>query len=248
MASTDTRYELYYWPSIQGRGEYVRLVLEAAEVPYVDVARLSKEEGGGVDVMMAFMKGKREGAVPFAPPFVRAGELVVAQTAHACHFVARRAGLVPGDEASELAALQHALTIADLVAEAHDTHHPVGTNLYYEDQKDEARRRAESFRDHRMPKFLGYFERLATHSASRDVPHLVGTALSYVDLSLFQTLEGLAYAFPNAFQRLAPKIPRLLALRDVVASHRPIARYLSSDRRIAFNEHGIYRRYPELDP
>ncbi len=234
-------FELYYWPGIPGRGEYPRLALEAAGAPYVDVAR----EPGGMKRMTAFLRGAHDGLLPFAPPFLRVGDLVVSQTALACDVVARRVGLVPEDEPSRLEALSLALTVADLVAEVHDTHHPVGSGLYYEDQRPEAARRAEQLRDARLPKFLGYFERVL--DGHRSV-HLVGDALSYVDLSVFHTIEGLRYAFPNAMGALEPRIPRLCALRDEVAAHPRVAGYLGSGRRLAFNEEGIFRHYPELDP
>ncbi|MFW6052143.1 MAG: glutathione S-transferase [Myxococcota bacterium] len=236
-------HQLYYWPGIPGRGELVRLVLEEAGVPYVDVAREPASRGGGMAAIERLLAGEGEGALPFAPPVLKVGALVVAQTAHINHFVACRSGLAPSDEAGRLAALQHALTLADLVMEAHDVHHPVGVSLYYEDQKDEARRRAAVFRDERMPKFLGYFERVLSRSGEG----LVG-AHSYVDLMLFQVLEGLAYAFPNAFGRVGPQVPRIAALRERVAKRPRIAAYLASDRRTPFNEHGIFRHYPELDP
>lgn len=227
------RYELYYWPTIQGRGEFVRLVLEEAGAKYVDVAR----EPHGVKTMMKVMK-ETEAPQPFAPPFLRAGKLTIAQTANICAFVAAKHGLVPDDEGSRAHAMQLQLTVADVVAEAHDTHHPISTGLYYEDQKPAAKKRAKAFREERMPKFLGYFERALQGD------YLLGE-FSYVDLSLFQLLSGLEYAFPRAYERVAGK--KLLALRDRVAARPRIAAYLASKRRIPFNEDGIFRRYPELD-
>jgi glutathione S-transferase len=227
------RYELYYWPTIQGRGEFVRLVLEEAGAKYVDVAR----EPHGTKTMMTAMK-EAEGTPPFAPPFLRAGKLTISQTANICAFLAARHGLVPDDEPSRLHAMGLQLTIADVVVEAHDTHHPISVGLYYEDQKAAAKKRSKAFRDERIPKFLHYFER------AMQGDHLLGD-FSYVDLSLFQLLSGLEYAFPKAFARIASK--RLLALRDRVAERPRIAAYLSSPRRIPFNEDGIFRHYPELD-
>lgn len=242
MAAT-SRYELYYWPSIQGRGEFVRLVLEEAGVPYTDVARAK----GGLARMMAFLEdGARRARAhrPFAPPFLRVGDLVIGQTANILAFLAARHGLVPDDEAGRLRASELQLTIADLVAEVHDTHHPIAASLYYEDQRREARKRAAVFVRERMPKFLGYFERVLVRNGGE---HLVGDALSYVDLSTFQVLAGLGYAFPHALARLAPSIPQLLALRDRVAARPRVAAYLASRRRLPFNESGIFRHYPELD-
>jgi glutathione S-transferase len=240
---TAPTYELYYWPGIQGRGEFVRLALEEAGAAYVDVARLPEPKGGGARALMKKMRHSG-GLEPFAPPFLVAGDLVVAQTANILLYLGPRLGLVPDDEASRLRAHQIQLTVTDLVAEAHDTHHPVATGLYYEDQKPEAKKRAASFVAERMPKYLHYFERILSANGGR---HLVGDALSYPDLSMFQLLSGLAYAFPRATAGLAPSVPRLLALRDAVAARPRIAAYLTSSRRLPFNEDGIFRHYPELD-
>jgi glutathione S-transferase len=244
-------YELYYWPSIQGRGEFIRLALEAAGAAYVDVARLPQRQGGGTRALFALLDGEGDGVLPFAPPILRHEGLVIAQTANILAYLGPRLGLVPRDEASRVAAAQHQLTIADFVVEAHDVHHPLGVDLYYEDQKPESHRRARLFVSSRMPKFLGYFEKLlqrnqAAHKGAGG--HVLGKALSYVDLSLFQLASGLEYAFPHAMKRLAPKIPRLLAVREGVAAEPRVAAYLASDRRIPFNEDGIFRHYPELDP
>jgi glutathione S-transferase len=237
-----TPYELFYWPSIQGRGEFVRLALEEAGADYVDVARRPESQGGGVGAMMKLLRGP--GIGPFAPPFLRSGALVISQTANILLYLGPRHGLVPNDEASRMHAHQMQLTIADFVAEVHDTHHPIGSSLYYEDQKSEARRRAELFVRERIPKYLGHFERAAEASAG---PYVFGDEVSYVDLSLFQLLQGLGYAFPLATARIAPKAPALVALCDRVRARTRIAAYLASPRRLAFNEDGIFRRYPELD-
>ena len=235
-----TTYELYYWPSIQGRGEFIRLALEEAGAPYVDVAR-------GPAGVRALLEVLNEAAAipPFAAPFLRSGPLTIAQMPNILLYLAPRHGLVPADEASRIAANQLMLTIADLVNEVHETHHPVATGLYYEDQKPEAARRAKGFLAERVPKFLGYFEAILERAPGKR--HLVGDALSYVDLAQFQMIEGLEYAFPHAMKKLAPKIPRLLALRDMVAARPRIKAYLASERRLPFNEQGIFRHYPELD-
>lgn len=241
-SKSPARYGLYYWPQIQGRGEFVRLALEEAGAPYVDVAR-RRGPKGGVPAMMKLLRARPGALEPLAPPFLRAGRLLIAQTANILAFLGPRHGLVPDDEASRLRALQLQLTIADLVAEVHDTHHPVDTGRYYEDQRPEARRRAAAFRSERLPKFLGYFERALQRAGN----HLVGRRLSYVDLSAFQVVCGLEYAFPRALARLAPQVPLLLRLRDRVAARPRIRAYLGSERRIPFNEMGIFRHYPELD-
>jgi glutathione S-transferase len=240
------RYELYYWPDIQGRGEFVRLALEAAEADYVDVARESSRKGMGVSAMMHMLESTSETCVPFAPPFLKAGDQIVGQTANILLFLGARHGLAPVDEAGRLWAHQLQLTVADFVVEIHDTHHPISGNLYYEDQMQEAAMRTEDFIKHRLPKFLGYFGTVLAHNP-HDGGFMVGDELSYVDLSMFQLIEGLRYAFPHAMARIAPKHARLIELHDRVAAHPPIARYLASKRRIPFNDAGIFRHYAELD-
>lgn len=221
-------YRLYYWPSIQGRGEFIRLALEDAGAGYDDVAR----GPNGVAAMMRVMERHHV----FAPPFLVHGKVVVGQTANILFYLGPRLGLAPKSEAARLWLHQQQLTVADWLVEVHDTHHPIGSGLYYEEQKREARRRAEDFRKHRMPKFLDYFETLERPRAA-----------TYLDLSLFQMIEGLRYAFPRAMRTWERKIPRLLALRDRIARRPRLAAYLNSERRIPFNEQGIFRQYPELD-
>ena len=233
------RYELYYWPEIQGRGEFVRLALEEAGADYVDVAR---RRGYGAGAMMKMMdSGARP---PYAPPFLKAGKLVIAQTASILQYLGPRLRLVPRSEADRLWAHQLQLTITDLVLEVHNTHHPISNELYYEDQKPAAKRYAQEFWRNRVPKFLGYFEDILTKSRG---PYVFGRKVSTVDLSLFQIVEGLRYAFPKRMKRFEKQIPRLVALHDHVAERPRIAAYLQSERRIPFNEWGIFRAYKELD-
>jgi glutathione S-transferase len=234
------RYQFYYWPEIQGRGEFVRLALEDAGASYDDVARKS----GGMDKMMAMMRSGREAHPPFAPPFLKAGKVVVAQVANILFYLGPPLKLGPRDEAGRLWLHQLQLTVTDFVAEIHDTHHPVGTGLYYEDQKPEAKRYAESFLDGRAPKYLGYFEAVLKKSGG---PYLLGRKLTYVDLSVFQLVEGLRYAFPKAMKGIERKLPGLLDVHGRVAKRPRIKAYLASSRRIAFNTMGIFRHYPELD-
>ena len=236
------RYELYYWPSIQGRGEFVRLALEDAGADYVDVARRPK----GMSAMMRLMESRAEKHPPFAPPFLKAGKLVIAQTANVLFYLGPRLDLVPRNEASRLWAHQLQLTIADWVAEVHDTHHPIAGSLYYEDQKKEAKRRAADFTAERIPKYLGYFEGILKSNSKRG-DYLLGAKVSYVDLSMFQMVQGLRYAFPRTMARLEPKHPRSIALHDRVVARPRLNAYLSSPRRIPFNEEGIFRHYAELD-
>ena len=232
------RYELYYWPGIQGRGEYVRLALEDIGADYVDVARGPK----GTAAMMAMMD---EGPTPpFAPPFLKAGKLVIGQTANILFYLGSRHGLAPKAEAGRLWVHQLQLTVTDFVVEVHDTHHPIATSLYYEDQKAPAKKRTGEFWDERVPKYLGYFERLLEQNGGS---FLTGRRLTYIDLSLFQLVEGLRYAFPKRMKAFERKIPGLVDLRDRVAARPNIKAYLASERRIAFNEDGIFRHYKELD-
>lgn len=236
------RYELYYWPGIPGRGEFVRLALEAASADYVDVARLSGR-GKGIDAMLRLMNDERLPNRPFAPPFLKAGNLLIAQTANILQYLGPRLGLVPKSEASRLWAHQLQLTVTDFVMEVHDTHHPIAVGLYYREQKAEAKRRTKYFLTNRVPKYLDYFEGVLAANRGR----MVGRSLSYVDLSMFQVLEGLRYAFPKTMAKRERGWPGLVALHDRIAEHSNVAAYLASKRRRPFNESGIFRHYPELE-
>ena len=233
------RYELYYWPSIQGRGEFVRLALEDAGADYADVARGER----GMAAMMRMMEQKG-GTPPFAPPFLKAGKRVIGQTASILLYLGSRHGLAPKAEAGKLWVHQLQLTVTDLVLEIHDTHHPLGPSLYYEDQRGPAKKRTGEFWKERVPKYLGYFEGLVKDNGGF---YLTGRKVSYVDLSLFQIVEGLRYAFPKRMKAFEQEIPGLVGLHDRVASRPNIKAYLNSDRHIAFNEDGIFRHYRELD-
>ena len=230
--------DLWYWPGIQGRGEFVRLVLEGAAIPYRDRAR---EEGA--EALIKDLE-TRQGFKPFAPPYLVDGEFAIAQVAHILAWVTDRHGLGSGDLATDLSLIQLQLTVTDVVAEAHNVHHPVGGDRYYNEQKEEALRAAASFREARMPKYFGYFEDAL---GVNDGPFVLGETWSHVDTSLFQLVEGLTYAFPRRMETLKGQYPRLHAARDAVAKIERVAAYLASGRRIAFNENGIFRHYPELD-
>jgi glutathione S-transferase len=236
-------FELFYWPTIQGRGEFVRLALEEAGADYIDVAREPESKGRGVPALMALLKGGGP-TLPFAPPFLRDGDLLIGQTALILLHLGDRLGLAPSDTAGRLWAHQIQLTIADFVEEVHETHHPIATSLYYEDQKPEALRRAADFRKLRIPKYLGWLERVAERGGG---PWMLGQALSYVDLSVFQVLAGLTYAFPREMTKRAKETPRLHAIAREVENRPRIRTYLDSPRRIAFNTQGIFRHYRELD-
>jgi len=237
-------YKLIYWPFLPGRGEFVRLVLEELGVPYDDVARRPEAEGGGASVVSGHLYGQGDLMPGFAPPYLIDGDLTVAQMPAICHYLGLRHGRVPADEGLRARALQLQLTIADVISEAHATHHPLSSGLYYEDQKDEALRAAATFREQRLPKWIAFFERALQRVGQT---FLLGGEISYADLGLFQLVEGLCYALPNASRHLLDGAPRVTALHQQVGDRPRLAAYLRSERRIAFNEHGIFRRYPELD-
>ncbi|OHV84822.1 glutathione S-transferase [Rhizobium sp. LCM 4573] len=235
-------YELYYWDGIQGRGEFVRLALEEAGARYVDVARGSR----GTATMMDYIHGRHGFDMPFAPPFLKDGDLVISHVANILHYLGPKLGLLPEDEKSRWFAHGLQLTITDFVTEVHDTHHPLGSDDYYEDQKEAAKLRATNFLKYRLPKFMGYFNRVVAANPAGN-GHAVGDRLTHVDLSLFQLAEGLAYAFPHATRNFERDYHHLGRLRDMVRNRPNIAAYLRSDRRLSFNESGIFRHYPELD-
>ncbi len=233
------RYQLFYWSGIQGRGEFVRLALEDAGAPYDDVGRKS----GGMERMMAMMDG-REKRPPFAPPFLKAGKLVIAQVAEILFFLGPKLKLAPGTEADRLWLHQLQLTVTDFVKEIHDTHHPLGGEFYYEGAKPEAKRYTANFLKERAPKYLGYFDTVLKKSRG---PYSLGRKVTYIDLSLFQLIEGLRYAFPAAMKAIECDVPRVVSVHDKVAEREGIKKYLKSPRRLPFSESGIFRHYPELD-
>jgi glutathione S-transferase len=237
-------YELYYWPWSQGRGEFVRLALEEAGADYIDVGRLPEAEGGGPPAIMALMNAPDLKTPPFAPPFLKAGDLIIGHTANILMFIGAHHALAPADEAGRLWTHQLQLSVTDFVKEIHDTHHPIGAAFYYEEQLAEAKRYTDNFWKLRVPKFLTYFENVL---ARNDGYHLVGSAVTYADLSLFEIVAGLRFAFPRAMARLEATAPRVVALHDAVMQRPRIAAYLASPRRLEFNDKGVFRRYPELD-
>ena len=240
------KYELYYWPYIQGRGEFVRVALEDAGADYNDVARGREEDGEGTPALLSIMNSKDAERPPFAPPFLKAGKLVIAQTANILLYLGEKEGLAPASAAGRHWANEIQLNLADFLVEAHDTHHPIAKSLYYEDQKPESKRRSELFIKERIPKFLGWYEKLLERNGSKK-GWLIGAKLSYPGLSLFQVVEGLRYALPKAMKTAEKNCPRVVELHDKVAARPNIKAYLASPRRIPFNERGIFRNYPELD-
>jgi glutathione S-transferase len=237
-------YQLYYWPMIQGRGEFVRLLLEDTDQPYRDVARMDPAQGGGIPAMKRLLTDMDYG---FAPPVLKAGDLLLSQTILICQFLARLHDRMPAGEQEQWRAGHLALTAYDFAVETHNVHHPLGPSLYYEQQRDEAQRAASAFLEHRLPKFLGFYDSCLQSNAERG-PWLIGSQLSYPDLWLFQILEGLCFSFPNAMRRCLRVYPRLGEFRDAVRLRPRLGAYLSSERRIPFNELGLFRHYPELDP
>lgn len=235
-------YQLYYWDGMPGRGEFIRLALEEAGADYVDVVR----GPGGTAAMMEIMESRDEPTIPFAPPFLRDGDVIVSQVANILLYLGPKLGLAPQDEALRYAANGLQLTITDFLVEIHNTHHPIATSLYYEQQEDAAKAYSVFFLKERLPKFLGYFERVLRQNPSGD-KQIIGDRLSYVDLSLFQVIEGLLYAFPRAMRGYATEYRALAAIHETVRERPNIKRYLASDRRLAFNETGLFRHYPELD-
>ncbi len=240
------KYELYYWPSIQGRGEFVRLSLEDAGADYIDVARRPQNDAAGMAGLLQFMDDETVERPAFAPPILKAGKLVIGQTANILLFLGQRHNLAPKSETGRLWAHQLQLTMTDFTGEIHDTHHPVSSNLYYEDQRKEALVKSANFLKFRAPKFLGYFETILERNSSGD-KYLVGARRTYADLSLFQIIDGLRYAYPRNMPRLEKNCPRVAALYQRISGRPRIRAYIKSDRRIAFNEDGLFRNYPELD-
>jgi len=239
-------YQLYYWPGLPGRGEFVRLALEDAGADYDDVGRLPERRGGGAVAVEAALDAEGGPHPAFACPLLKSGRLWIAQTANILFYLGGRHGLAPRDAAGRLWVNQLQLTIADLVMEAHDTHHPISSDLYFEDQRAAAKQRSRAFREQRIPKYLGYFERVLERNAARG-PGLAGRSFTYVDFSLAHVVDGLRYAFPIATARVLEHCPRTVALHDAVFARPRLKRYLGTKRRQAFNETGIFRRYPELD-
>ena len=249
MAAATVRrmsYQLHYWPGLPGRGEFVRLALEATGAAYVDVARGAASPGQGLPAMLALMNDRQAAHRPLAPPFLVDGALVIGQTAAILHYLGPTLKLLPRNEGLRAWTQQIQLTIADMVTEAHDTHHPISTALRYEDQQPEALRRARAFCTERLPRYLAWFEQIVQRNPAGP-RWLVGGRLSYADLSLFQLVAGLQYAFPVAAGRVLAGTPGVLGLCGRVAALPRVAAYLGSPRRLAFNEQGIFRRYPELD-
>lgn len=237
-------YLLVYWPGVPGRGEFVRLALEAGGASYDDLARRSAKDTGGTAIVASYVRGEKSSLTPFAPPILVHRGFTIAQTANILGYLGPRLGLVSTEEKDRLWANQLQLSIMDVVAEVYDTHHPLSMEMTYEEQKEAAAARAAAFREGRLVKWLKYLQRALDDNGGQ---WMVGRSLSYVDLSVFQLVAGLRYAFPNAMAAAEGEVGGLMALRDRVVALPRVADYLGSPRRLNFNENGIFRRYPELD-
>lgn len=240
------RYELYYWPGILGRGEFVRLSLEDAGADYIDIVSDTDKDAGGLDAVSRGLEFEDNARAPFAPPYLRAGDIEVSHVANILQFLGPRLGLAPAGEADRLWCHGLQLTLTDFVTEIHDTHHPLGPGLYYEEQRAEADCRSAVFIEARLPRFLDYFESVLAANPDGDC-WLVRDACSTADLSLFQIVAGLDYALPRVMASQSGRIRRVRALVERVAERDRLAAYLASPRRARFNTDGIFRHYPELD-
>ncbi|KAK3301450.1 glutathione S-transferase [Chaetomium fimeti] len=246
-SAKDVPYNLVYWPGIPGRGEHIRLALEEAGAEYTDTE-------GGVDEVLTTIKDPGDEINPpvFAPPILKHGELTISQTSNILLYLAPRLGLVQDVDQNPDALYRVnslALTALDgLSNEPHDCHHPISSGLYYEDQKEESKRRSEDYVKNRLPKFLSYFERVLASKSSGDGPWLHGGSLTYADLVLFQCVDGLKFMFPKATAKLEKegKHVGVFALHRAVGERPRIAAYLKSPRRQKYSD-GIYRYYEELD-
>ncbi|EJU05030.1 glutathione S-transferase C-terminal-like protein [Dacryopinax primogenitus] len=248
-------YILHYWGGIPGRGEYVRLAFEYAGVSYTDSNDSAK-----------LLKTLRSTSPShFAPPMLELPNgKILSQTPAILNYLAPKLGLagekgnllknaVEDDDEREEAEFERSivnqlvLTALDLCVEAHDSHHPIASSLYYEDQKQEALRRAEDFLKLRIPKYLAHFEEtLRKNKVSHS--HLVGKTTTTADLVLFHVVDGLLYAFPRRMGALdkGGKYKRVLKLHEKIMAEGGIKEYVESGRRRKFGV-GLFRHYPELD-
>ena len=245
-------YHLIYWPGIPGRGEHVRLALEQAGAEYTDTAHV---EDGIKTVSSQISKENKGDSInppPLAPPILKHGEYTISQTPNILLYLGTKLGLAPTTEEDPVG-IYHVneltLTALDgLSNEPHDVHHPIAVAEYYENQKEEAAKKAKDYRENRLPKFFEYFERVLSGDASKGGEYLYGGQLTYADLVLFQTVDGVSFAFPRRVGSLKKSgdYDKVFALYDRVKALEKIKAYLESDRSQEYSM-GIYRHYPELD-
>ena len=170
---------------------------------------------------------------------------MIAQSAKILLYLGPRLKLAPRDEAGRLWLHQLQLTVTDFVKEIHDTHHPLGGEFYYEDQKPEAKRYAQGFLAERAPKYLGYFETVLTKERRA---LCAGAQVTLCRSFAVPADRGPALRLPQGDEAHRAQACRASSLCATASPKRPgIKAYLASPRRIAFNESGIFRHYPELD-
>lgn len=254
---TNPTFELLYHPSVPGRGEFIRLALEAASIPYNDVANNDKK---GYSIVQAACSpkstGDTDGNPPaFAPPALRvpgAGKdgktLLIYQTPNILIYLGPHLGLAPEDEVERLWVNQNMLTALDLNNETHDTHHPIAVMQYYEDQKEEALKKSKNFRENRIPKYFSFFERvLKGNEETGKGKYLVSDMLTYADTTLWQVMDGLHFAFPKELEARSNDYPLLFGtFYPSIKEEKHLKEYLASDRRLPYSM-GVFRHYPELD-
>ncbi|SMY24333.1 unnamed protein product [Zymoseptoria tritici ST99CH_1A5] len=249
------KYEILYHPGIPGRGEFIRLAFEVTGTPYTDIANSQKDGYATVQkTCMNTTSTASEGSNPpmFAPPALRipgAGKngeaLVIAQTSNILLYLSEKLSLLPeGDENGKYFVNQLVLTALDLNNEIHDTHHPIGPSLYYEDQKDASLLKAKDVRENRIPKFLSYFERVL--KGNGDGKYLVGERVTTADVTVWQVLDGLQFAFPKEMAVRRKEFEALFKWYEGFKEEKGLKAYLGSERRLPYSQ-GVFRYYPELD-
>ncbi|KAI0205629.1 glutathione S-transferase protein-like protein [Astrocystis sublimbata] len=259
----DAPYELIYWCSCPARGEHIRLALEEAGAPYSDTLSLGMEKcWKKVEEYIADDYMGESGNPPYyAPPFFKHGSLMISQTSNILMYLGPRLGLSGSKEGDAYRVNALALTALDgLSDEVHQTHHPIAHDLFWEDQKEESRRCSKEWVKDRLPKHLGFWDKVLKcekalpgawsmgESEASPGPWLLGDTFTYADLVLFQCIDGVLFAFPRAMKQAkdSGKYDRVFQLHDAVAARPNIAAYLSSNRRQEYNI-GIYRYYEEND-
>ncbi|MXO64197.1 glutathione S-transferase [Altericroceibacterium endophyticum] len=234
-------YDFWYWPTLPGRGDFIRYPLEAAQIPYTDCARDAED---GFAAVAEHLEAK-QGCHAFAVPLLETGSESIAQTANILLFLNQEHGLGPSDAAGMRYLNQLQCDIADITEEVHAVHHPISTAFYYEDQRDAAIQSAEKFREQRIPKYLAHFERIAN---AHDGDWLLeGDSWSTGDTSIAYLLDGLHFMFPLRMAALQSDYPTIHQIQQKTFALEYLDAYRASDRCAAFGTEGIFRNYPELD-